>query len=111
MLSFSICSFVLLAQDLVYFAFWKDALWQFLRLEANLSRRAVNGKRVDPGRKSEGQVVVTDHVEHVPAIGETLDFKGLRFEVVEADSKRVNRVRLSGIDQGSDDGESRPASE
>lgn len=31
---------------------------------------------------------------HVPATGEKLDFKGLEFEVMDADSKRVNRVRL-----------------
>jgi magnesium and cobalt exporter, CNNM family len=36
---------------------------------------------------------------HVPGVGEKLDFKGLRFEVVEADSKRVNRIRLNSIEE------------
>jgi CBS domain containing-hemolysin-like protein len=38
--------------------------------------------------------LIINELGHVPAAGESLDFKGLRFEVVEADSKRVNRVRL-----------------
>jgi putative hemolysin len=36
---------------------------------------------------------------HVPAVGEKLEFKGLQFEVVEADSQRVSRVRLRALDQ------------
>ncbi|HSB08065.1 MAG TPA: hemolysin family protein [Blastocatellia bacterium] len=35
---------------------------------------------------------------HVPATGEKLDFKGLEFEVVDADGKRVNRVKLRKAD-------------
>ncbi len=44
--------------------------------------------------------LMVNQLGHVPAIGEKLDFKGLRFEVVDADSKHVNRVRLSSIDEG-----------
>jgi putative hemolysin len=55
--------------------------------------------------------LIINQLGHVPAIGEKLDFKGLRFEVVEADSKRVNRVRLSRIVGASDQGEWRPISE
>jgi magnesium and cobalt exporter, CNNM family len=43
--------------------------------------------------------LIINELGHVPAIGEKLDFKGLRFEVVDADSKRVNRVRLSSIEE------------
>ncbi|MFY9557880.1 MAG: hemolysin family protein [Blastocatellia bacterium] len=43
--------------------------------------------------------LIINELGHVPAIGETLDFKGLRFEVVEADGKRVNRVRLSSLEE------------
>jgi putative hemolysin len=42
--------------------------------------------------------LVISELGHVPAVGEKLDFKGLRFEVIEADNKRVNRVGLSTID-------------
>jgi len=41
--------------------------------------------------------LVISELGHVPAVGEKLDFKGLRFEVIEADNKRINRVRLSRI--------------
>jgi len=43
--------------------------------------------------------LVINELGHVPGVGEKLDFKGLRFEVVEADNKRVNRIRLSRIDE------------
>ena len=33
-------------------------------------------------------------MNHVPATGEKVEFKGIVFEVIDADSKRVNRVRL-----------------
>ena len=39
--------------------------------------------------------LIINQLGHVPAPGETLDFKGLHFEVVDADSKHVNRVRVS----------------
>jgi magnesium and cobalt exporter, CNNM family len=41
--------------------------------------------------------LVINELGHVPAVGEKLDFKGLRFEVIEADNKRVNRLRLSRL--------------
>jgi len=43
--------------------------------------------------------LVINELGHVPGTGEKLDFKGLRFEVVEADSKRVNRIKLNKIDE------------
>jgi putative hemolysin len=36
----------------------------------------------------------------VPAVGERLEFKGIQFEVVEADGKRVNQVRLRPLEGG-----------
>ncbi len=42
--------------------------------------------------------LIINELGHVPAIGEKLEFKGLQFEVVDADSRRVNRVRLRSID-------------
>jgi CBS domain containing-hemolysin-like protein len=55
--------------------------------------------------------LIINELGRVPAIGEKLDFKGLRFEVVDADSKRVNRVRLSSIDEAPDEAESIATSE
>jgi magnesium and cobalt transporter len=43
--------------------------------------------------------LIISELGHVPGAGEKLEFKGLRFEVVEADNKHVNRVRLSRIDE------------
>src|SRR6185369_15323169 len=50
--------------------------------------------------------LIINELGHVPAIGEQLDFKGLRFEVVDADSKRVNRVKLSIIEEPRGEAES-----
>jgi CBS domain containing-hemolysin-like protein len=44
--------------------------------------------------------LIISELGHVPAIGEKLDFKGLQFEIVDADNKRVNRVRLRMLDAG-----------
>ena len=56
--------------------------------------------------------LVINKLGHVPAVGEQLDFKGLRFEVVESDGKRVNRIRLSSIGEpAADEAESRATSE
>jgi putative hemolysin len=38
--------------------------------------------------------LVINQLGHLPAIGETLDFRGLHFEVLEADERRVSRVRI-----------------
>lgn len=46
--------------------------------------------------------LIVKQLGQVPAIGEKLDFKGLRFEVVDADSKHVNRVRLMSINEAAD---------
>ena len=35
----------------------------------------------------------------VPAVGEEIEVEGIRFEVVEADAHRVNRVRLRKVDE------------
>ncbi len=48
--------------------------------------------------------LIISELGHVPAIGEKLEFKGLQFEIVDADNKRVNRVRLRMLD--SDEAES-----
>jgi len=44
--------------------------------------------------------LLINELGHVPAVGERLEFKGLQFEVVEADNQRVNRVRLRLIESG-----------
>jgi CBS domain containing-hemolysin-like protein len=38
--------------------------------------------------------LVINQLGHLPGVGETLDFRGLRFEVLEADERRVARVRI-----------------
>ncbi|HKV38428.1 MAG TPA: hemolysin family protein [Blastocatellia bacterium] len=38
--------------------------------------------------------LIINELGHVPDVGEKLQFKGLEFEVAEADSRRVKRVRL-----------------
>jgi CBS domain containing-hemolysin-like protein len=47
--------------------------------------------------------LIINELGHMPVIGETLAFKGLQFEVVDADNKRVNRVRLSKLDEPADE--------
>ncbi|MCI0489507.1 MAG: hemolysin family protein [Blastocatellia bacterium] len=42
--------------------------------------------------------LIINELGHMPVIGETLEFKGLKFEIVEADNKRVHRVRLCPIE-------------
>src|SRR5215467_461399 len=47
--------------------------------------------------------LVINELGHVPGVGEKLEYKGLEFEVAEADSRRINRVRLRTVqapDQG-----------
>jgi len=46
---------------------------------------------------------------HVPTAGEKVEFKGLQFEVVEADSQRVSRVRLRALDEPADHAAPAPA--
>jgi len=38
--------------------------------------------------------LIINELGHVPGVGEKLEYKGLEFEVAEADSRRINRVRL-----------------
>ena len=49
--------------------------------------------------------LIISELGHVPAVGEKLQFKGLEFEVADADNRRVNRVRLRPIEAtGDNDG-------
>lgn len=41
--------------------------------------------------------LIINELGRVPNAGETLEFKGIQFEVTDADSRRVNRVRLRAI--------------
>ena len=43
--------------------------------------------------------LIISELGYVPAVGERLDFKGLQFEVVDADKKRVNRVKLHKLEE------------
>jgi CBS domain containing-hemolysin-like protein len=38
--------------------------------------------------------LVINELGHLPAVGEAVTFRGLRFEVLEADERRVSRVRI-----------------
>ncbi|MEW6212155.1 MAG: hemolysin family protein [Acidobacteriota bacterium] len=42
--------------------------------------------------------LIINELGHVPAAGEKLEYKGLRFEVIDSDGQRVNRVRLRPIE-------------
>lgn len=41
--------------------------------------------------------LILNEMGRVPSVGEKLEFKGIEFEVVQADSRRVNRVRMRQI--------------
>jgi CBS domain containing-hemolysin-like protein len=43
--------------------------------------------------------LIINELGHVPAAGEKLEFKGLQFEVIDSDGKRVNRVKLRSIER------------
>ncbi len=47
--------------------------------------------------------LVINRLGHLPAVGENLEFHGLRFEVVEADERRVSRVKIQKPVQTSED--------
>jgi putative hemolysin len=47
--------------------------------------------------------LVINELGHLPARGERLEFKGFEFEVLEADNRRVNLVRLRPLAQPSSD--------
>jgi len=38
--------------------------------------------------------LILKHLDHLPAIGEGIEYKGFRFEVVDADTRRIRTVRL-----------------
>ncbi len=38
--------------------------------------------------------LIINQLGHLPVVGETVDFRGLQFEVLEADERRVSRVRI-----------------
>ncbi|PYP84969.1 MAG: hypothetical protein DMF61_18100 [Blastocatellia bacterium AA13] len=46
--------------------------------------------------------LIMNNLGHVPQIGERLAFKGIEFEVVDADSRRVSRVRLRQLDEAAE---------
>jgi CBS domain containing-hemolysin-like protein len=41
--------------------------------------------------------LVINQLGHLPLVGETVDFRGLHFEVMEADERRVSRVKIAKI--------------
>jgi CBS domain containing-hemolysin-like protein len=43
--------------------------------------------------------LVINELGHLPAVGEEITFRGLRFEVLEADERRVSRVRIRNTAQ------------
>jgi len=47
--------------------------------------------------------LVINELGHLPAVGEEIAFRGLRFEVVEADERRVSRVRIQKPAQAADE--------
>jgi putative hemolysin len=38
--------------------------------------------------------LVLNELGHLPAVGETIEFRGLLFEVIEADERRISRIRI-----------------
>src|SRR5215813_5208246 len=47
--------------------------------------------------------LVINELGHLPAVGEEIAFRGLRFKVVEADERRVSRVRIQKPAHASDE--------
>jgi CBS domain containing-hemolysin-like protein len=47
--------------------------------------------------------LVINQLGHLPSVGESIEFHGLRFEVIEADERRVSRVRIQKPVQTSDE--------
>ncbi|MBK7599214.1 MAG: HlyC/CorC family transporter [Acidobacteria bacterium] len=46
--------------------------------------------------------LVINQLGHLPSVGETLDFRSLRFHVIEADERRVSRIRIERVTQDQD---------
>jgi CBS domain containing-hemolysin-like protein len=38
--------------------------------------------------------LILKHLDHLPAVGESIEYKGFRFEVVDADARRIRTVRV-----------------
>ncbi len=53
--------------------------------------------------------LVLNQLGHLPSAGESIEFKGLKFEVIEADERRVSRVRVQKIAQPMPGDEIKPA--
>lgn len=47
--------------------------------------------------------LVINELGHLPVVGEEITFRGLRFEVLEADERRVSRVRIRNAAQAMDE--------
>lgn len=47
--------------------------------------------------------LVINELGHLPSVGESIDFRGLHFEVIEADGRRVSRVRIQKPAQALDE--------
>ena len=45
--------------------------------------------------------LVINQLGHLPKVGEVLEFRGYRFEVLEADERRVQRVRIGTVEETS----------
>src|SRR5262249_19156032 len=43
--------------------------------------------------------LVINQLGHLPSVGEAIEFRGLRFEVVEADERRVSRVKIQNLNE------------
>ena len=43
--------------------------------------------------------LLMNEMNRVPAIGEKLEFKGIEFEVLDSDGKRIDKVRLRAVRQ------------
>ena len=50
--------------------------------------------------------LVINQLGHLPIVGESLDFQGLRFEVIEADERRVSRVKIHTATEAAEKAES-----
>jgi CBS domain containing-hemolysin-like protein len=55
------------------------------------------GKEVEADDFTTVAGLIISELGHVPQPGEKLEYKGLRFEVVDADGKRISKVRLQGL--------------
>jgi CBS domain containing-hemolysin-like protein len=49
--------------------------------------------------------LVINQLGHLPTVGESIDFRGLKFEVLEADERRVSRVKIQKLNQAPADEE------